>query len=270
MKPNIIRQLKKYVPHLLKAQEDNLNEADTLQIIIKVFEDVLGYDTLSEISREMEIKSKYVDLTIKIDAKIKFLVEGKSAATKLRDRHIEQGERYAAEGNIPWILLTNGVEWNLYHLTFDEGIDYERVFSATIAEEADSLAKAADLLALLHRQAIKTGEHEEFWKRRAALSAVSIGKAIFNEDVLLFIRREIRRLEGSLIAVEDLAEAIYSLFSQETRVQIGPVKIHSKKSARHPNIRNKELTEMPPAPEASPDSNSTPQPGDQQTSSPSA
>ena len=269
MKPNIIRQLKKYVPHLLKAQEDNLNEADTLQIIVKVFEDVLGYDALSEISREMEIKSKYVDLTIKIDAKTKFLVEGKSAATKLRDRHIEQGERYAAEGNIQWVLLTNGVEWNLYHLTFDEGIDYERVFSATIAEDADALGKAADLLALLHRQAIKTGEHEEFWKKRAALSAVCIGKAIFNEDVLLFIRREIRRHEGTLIAVEDLADAIYSLFSPETQVQIGPVKIHSKRSAKHSNIRNNEVTETTPAPEATPVSKSTSQPSDQQTGSPS-
>jgi hypothetical protein len=46
---------KKYLPHLLKAQDDNLNEADTVQRIVKVFEDVLGYDALSEITREMEI-----------------------------------------------------------------------------------------------------------------------------------------------------------------------------------------------------------------------
>ncbi|HUZ07020.1 MAG TPA: type I restriction enzyme HsdR N-terminal domain-containing protein, partial [Candidatus Paceibacterota bacterium] len=124
MKINILHQLKKYLPHMLKAQEDNLNEADTVQRIVKVFEDVLGYDALSEITREMEIKSKYVDLTIKIESVIKFLVEAKSAATVLRDRHIEQGERYAAEGNIQWVLLTNGVMWNLYHLTFDEGIEY--------------------------------------------------------------------------------------------------------------------------------------------------
>ena len=58
MKINITRQLKKYIPHLLKAQDDNLNEADTVQHIVKVFEDVFGYDALSEITREMEIKSK--------------------------------------------------------------------------------------------------------------------------------------------------------------------------------------------------------------------
>lgn len=238
MKPNIIHQLKKYAPYLLKAQEDNLNEADTLQIIIKVFENVLDYDVLSEISHEMEIKSKRVDLAIKIDAKTRFLVEVKRADTKLRNRHVEQGEKYAAEGNIQWILLTNGVEWKLFHLTFDEGIDYEIVFSTDLA--TDSIEKVADLLGLLHRHAIKTGEHEEFWKQRAALNATSIGNALFSEDVLLVVRREIKRHEGTLIAVEDLAEAIYSLFTEEAKVQIGPLKIHSKRSAKRSSMKNKD------------------------------
>jgi len=239
MKPNIIHQLKKYAPYLLKAQEENLTEADTVQRIIKVFEDVLGYDALSEITQEMEVKSKFVDLTIKIDGMIKFFVEVKRAGTKkLRDRHVEQGERYAAEGNIQWILLTNGVEWKLFHLTFDEGIDYEIVFSADLA--TDPIEKVADLLGLLHRHAIKTGAHEDFWKQRAALNATSIGKALFSEDVLLFVRREIRRHEGILIAVEDLAEAIYSLFIEEAKVQIGPLKIHSKRSAKRSSMKNKD------------------------------
>lgn len=40
------------LPHLKKAQEDNPNEADTLMRIIKVLEQVLGYDGFTEISRE--------------------------------------------------------------------------------------------------------------------------------------------------------------------------------------------------------------------------
>jgi predicted type IV restriction endonuclease len=270
MKPNIIHQLKKYVPHLLKAQEDNLNEADTLQRIIKVFEDVLGYDALSEISREMQIKCKYVDLSIKIESAVRFLVEAKSAGTALRDRHIEQAERYAAEGNIPWVLLTNGVMWNLYHLTFDEGIEYERVFSATITDDSESLERTADMLSLLHRQSIKDGAHEEFWKQRAAMSADSIGKAIFNEDVLLFIRREIRRHEGTLIALEDLADAIHSLFSPEAQMQIGPVRIHSRKSAKRSNKQNHEASASASEPELQPALQPTPPAAAQEGASPTA
>jgi hypothetical protein len=263
MKPNIIHQLKKYAPYLLKAQEENLTEADTVQRIIKIFENVLGYDALSEITQEMEIKSKFVDLTIKIDGMIKFFVEVKRAGTKLRDRHVEQGEKYAAEGNIQWILLTNGVEWKLFHLTFDEGIDYEIVFSTDLA--TDSIEKVADLLGLLHRHAIKTGEHEEFWKQCAALNATSIGKALFSEDVLLFVRRKIRRHEGTLITVEDLAEAIYSLFIEEAKVQIGPLKIRSKRSTKRSSIKNKDTHTATPDSEQA---KSVSQPSDQQNISP--
>ena len=41
MKTNIAHGLKKILPHLLQAQQDNLNEADTLKGIVKVFEEVL-------------------------------------------------------------------------------------------------------------------------------------------------------------------------------------------------------------------------------------
>ena len=230
MGAEIQRPLKKFLPHLLKAKEDNLNEADTLLRIIKVFEEILDYDPMSEITREAQIRDKYVDLAIKIDGTVKLLVEAKSAATTLRDRHIDQAQHYAAEGNIKWVLLTNGVEWNLYHLSFDEGVEYVRAFSFDLS--VDPIEKAAELLCLLHRQSIKKGQLEEYWEHRAALSAESIGRALFTEQALKFIRREIRRREGLLIDQEDLAKAIHEMLSTEAREQIGPLKIRKRPKAR--------------------------------------
>lgn len=120
MSIDIRKELKVILPHLKKAKEDNLNEADTVLRIIKVLEGVLGYDGLSEITKEQQIRDRYCDMAIKIDGAIRFLVEAKAAGVVLRDRHIEQCQRYASEGNIRWALLTNGVVWNLYHLTFEE------------------------------------------------------------------------------------------------------------------------------------------------------
>jgi hypothetical protein len=166
--PDVRRPLKKFLPHLVQAKADNLNEADTVQRVIKVFEDVLDYSALTEISRESNIKDKYVDLAIKIDGAVRLLVEVKSAGTVLRDRHIEQAERYASEGNHRWVVLTNGTAWNLYHLTFEEGIEYERVFSIDLAVE-DGLERAAECLALLHRTSVRKDEHEAHWQHRLAL-----------------------------------------------------------------------------------------------------
>ncbi len=75
MASDISKALKRYVPVLLQAQRDNMNEADTVQRLIKVFEDVLGYNSLTEISREAQMKNKYVDVSLKIDGVVRLLVE---------------------------------------------------------------------------------------------------------------------------------------------------------------------------------------------------
>jgi hypothetical protein len=230
MAVQIDKSLKKLVPHLLKAREDNLNEADTRQRVTKVLEEVLGYDPMTEISGEAQIKDKYVDLAVKIDGAIRFLVETKSAGTTLRDRHIEQAQHYAAEGNIPWVLLTNGVTWSLYHLSFEEGIEHSRAFIVDLS--CDSMEKACESLAYLHRQSVKKGDLDEYWEHRVALSPESIGRALFTGDALKLIRREIRRHEGILIDEEDLAQAIHNMLSTEARELIGPVKIRRRRTSR--------------------------------------
>lgn len=226
---DIRKPLRKYAPIMAKAREENLNEADTVQRIVKVFEDVLGYDALEEISREASIKDKFCDLAIKIGGTIRLLVEAKSASTVLRERHIDQAQAYASHSNIPWVLLTNGVQWTLYHLTFEEGIEAVTAFDVDITEDAD---RAAEMLGLLHRQSLVKGGLDEFWQHRSALSASSLGGALFMEPVLMLLRREIRRREGLLIDVEDLGAALHSLLSTEAREQIGPFKIRKKRARR--------------------------------------
>ena len=229
MSVDIRHPLKKLIPILLKAKEENLNEADTLVRLVMVFEDVLGYDRLTQITREVPIKSKYVDLALKIDGVIKLLVEAKAAGCDLRDRHIEQAESYAAQSGLHWVVLTNGVNWNLYHLSFDEGkgIDTERVFSLDLA--SDDLDKAAECLALLHEQSVSKGAHDDYWKKYTALDARSLGKALYSDTVLRLIRREIRKREGILLDEEDLAKAIHGMLSEDAREKMGPMKIWHKK-----------------------------------------
>lgn len=227
MPPDIRKPLKKMLPLFLQAQKDNLNEADTVVRLIKFFEEVLGWDPMSEISREAHLKNKYVDMALKLDGVTKLLVEAKAAGEKLRDRYVEQAELYASENNFHWVVLTNGVDWNLYHLTFDEGIEYEKAFSVDLSDQ-DKFSANANKLALLHSQSIRKGEHESFWERNAALNPESVGRFLFSEQVLSLMRREIHRSGGVLLDVEDIADAIHDLFSDDAREKIGPPKIRRR------------------------------------------
>lgn len=232
--PSIRASLKKVLPYLLQAQQENLNEADTVRRVVKVFEDVLGYDGMTEISRESLIKGKYADVAVKLDGATRILVEVKSAGTVLRERHTDQARAYAAEGNVAWVVLSNGVVWNLYHLTFEEGIDYDLVFSVDLSGEA--FETSADTLALLHRDSIRKNLHEELWKARSALSAQSLGRALFTEGVVRLLRREIRRTQGISIDEDRLVAALRDLFSVEAREQMGPIKVR-KARRRSPALK---------------------------------
>jgi len=228
MSVDLKRSLKKYTPFFIQAQKDNLNEADTVQRLIKVFEEVFGYDLMTDISREAHMKNKFVDIALKVDGVVRLLVEVKAAGETLRDRHIEQAQNYASNNNYKWVLLTNSVVWNLYHLTFEEGIESELVFSVDLLED-NAFNANADKLGIIHKQAIKKGELEDYWERSTALGPKQLAKALFNESTLGLIRREIRKQSGVLIDIEDLADSIYSMLTQDNKVQIGPLKVRKRK-----------------------------------------
>jgi hypothetical protein len=227
---NIRKPLKRFAPHFLEARKSGLNEADTIFRLCRFFEEVLGYDELNDISREAQLKHKYVDVCLKIDGRIRLLVEAKAADQQLRDRHIEQAQAYASQNNYRWVLLTNGVDWNLYHLTFEEGIEYERVFLVSLDKE-EEIDDAATKLAVLHKHSIRDGELDRYWEKKTALGASSIGKALFGDSVLRLIRREIRRDTGILIDPEDLGRSIHEMLSTEAREQIGPMRVRKRRRA---------------------------------------
>jgi predicted type IV restriction endonuclease len=229
MVPNIRSSLRKYSRQFIDLREGKANESDTVARLRDFFEDVLGYDKVKDISSETEMKGKYVDLCLKIDGNICLLVEAKAAAMQLRVRQIDQAKHYASENGFRWVLLTNGVEWNLYHVSFDEneGIEYDPAFEVSLAD--DKMDKAAEMLSLIHKRSIARDGLEQYWEQVSALCAGSIGKVIFHESVLRVLRREIRKQCKVLIDPEDLAVAVHNLFSQEARDEMGPLRIRKQR-----------------------------------------
>lgn len=242
MPVDIRKGLRQFAPRFIEAREVGLNEADTVMRLCKFFEQVLGYDGITDISREANFKNKYVDVCLKIEGTVRLLVEAKAGNVKLRDRHIEQAQGYASQNNFRWVLLSNGVEWNLYHLTFDQGIEYERAFAVSLADNG-GIEAAAEKIAVLHKKSIQRGELEEFWEKATALGPASIGASLFRESVMMLLRREIRKDAGLLIDPEDLAKSLHSMLSQEARELIGPVRIRRRRKAASNKVMSKQPAE---------------------------
>jgi len=201
----------------------------------KFFEEVLGYDIFQEISKEHTVKDRYVDYAIKINGKIMFFVEVKQSGITLKKWHIEQASNCAANADIPWVLLTNGRFWQLYHLTFDEGIQSDLIWLTDITE--NDTRESSSLISLLHRKSIVKGELEDFYTKTKALSPKSIVQAIFQEDALRIIRRNLKLISGVSVDEEELVHSIKGMISKDAWEEIGDIKIKRKKRPQKPSLK---------------------------------
>ena len=87
-------------------------------------------------------------------------------------------------------------------------------------------------MALLHRTSVRKGEHDDHWAHRLAMNPASVGKALFSEEVLRFVRRDIRKREGLLVDEEDLAAALQGMLSPEARELMGPMRIRRRRRVK--------------------------------------
>jgi len=230
---DIKKGLTRYKGIFKEADEQGKNEADTSLRIGKFFEDVLGYDIFEELSREHMIKERYVDYAVKIKGKIVFLIEVKQSGIKLKEKHIEQASNYAANGGYPWILLTNGRYWQMYHLSFDEGIQNDLIWSVDLLEE--DIKAAACKIGQLHRKSILKKEHERYYARIKTLAPAKVLQAIFHENTLSMIRRHLKKMTGISVDEQDLCESIKKMISPESWQEIGEVKV--KRQKKKPRVQ---------------------------------
>ncbi len=131
----------------------------------------------------------------------------------------------------------------MYHLTFDDGIQSDLIWSADILS-AD-LKEAASNLSLLHKKCVLKGEHEDYYAKVKALSAKSIIQAIFQENTLRAIRIHLKKATGISVDEQDLVAGIKAMISPEAWESIGEIKIKRKRRVARQAVTQGEATGSP-------------------------
>ena len=109
----------KFKKILDQARERDVNESDTVTIITDLLEEVFGFDKYNEITREYAIQGTFCDLAIKTNKKIEYLIEVKAIGIDLKDSHLRQAVNYAAQEGIRWVVLTNGILWQVHRVSLE-------------------------------------------------------------------------------------------------------------------------------------------------------
>jgi predicted type IV restriction endonuclease len=189
----LIAGIKQFQPILAAAKARDAGEADTVTIIKDMLQDVFGYNKYTEVTSEHAIKGTYCDLAIKIENTLQTLIEVKAVGLELKDLHVKQAVDYAANQGVTWVVLTNGVTWRIYKVTFEKPIGQDLVVDIDFL----SLKPKTDFehLYLWCKEAWGASSAlDEFEARKQALSRFLIGAVILSDPVLDAIRRELRRV----------------------------------------------------------------------------
>lgn len=194
----------------LKALEDReAVEADTRTFVTDLLVEGLSYDKYEELTAEYLVKGEFADIGIKVDKKLLAFVEIKRIGLDLKETHLRQVKNYAANEGVEWVILTNGRNWQVYHISSTTPIEHELLFQADLLGDGSPAEKVAQLWQISKAAMVK-GVINETYESAAAVNNVSIKSALLSESVLIAVRKEIRARTKQLVDVKKLKEVISS------------------------------------------------------------
>ena len=206
-----IKTVSKFQKVLQIAKDRDINESDTVAVLNDIFGDVLGYDKYLEVTSELAIRGTYCDLALRVEDKVQFLIEAKAIGTDLKDSHMKQACDYGANHGVPWVILTNGIEWNLYRIRFEQPINYDLVSTFNFLTLNPRSEKDLEILFILSKEGLSKNSREDFYEKVQSVNRYVIGNLILTDPVLSVISRELRKLaDGMKIDVADVEEIIRS------------------------------------------------------------
>jgi hypothetical protein len=201
----LVSGLRRYQPIVGKLRQRDISEADTVTVIKDMLTDIFGYDKYTELTSEQQIRGTFCDLAIRVEGKVYYLAEVKSAGTNVNDNHLRQAVNYAAHQGIEWVFLTNAIEWKVYRIKFAQPIDWSEVYSFDMctlsARSAEDLAK----LFMLCRESISSGSLADYHRQAQIVNRHVVAELLQGDTMLTALRREIRRLfDGVKVSDDEL------------------------------------------------------------------
>jgi predicted type IV restriction endonuclease len=209
----LVTGIKKFQNVLNIAKAKDINESDTVVIVTDILSELFGYDKYVDITSEYAIKKTYCDLALKIDGKIRILLEVKAIGIDLKDEYIKQAIDYGANVGVDWTILTNGCIWKVFKITYAKPIDKELVYEFDILKLNSKKQNDLDMLYYVCKES--TGKVksalDDYYLQKQILSRFFIGQVILTETVIDVIRRSIKKISPEAkVTNEEIKEILLS------------------------------------------------------------
>jgi len=199
------KQVRRFQRVLRSAMDRDVNESDTVTIVVEMLADLFGFDKFTDITSEQEIRGTYCDLAVKHEEAVNYLVEVKAVGLTLKENHLRQARDYGANKGIPWVVLTNGNDWEIYRISFDRPITCVHTCSFSILELSGRKSEDIERLYILCKEGLAKSAMKQFHEHAQNVNRFVLAAVIQSEAVLDDLRREVRRIaDGANVTIDEI------------------------------------------------------------------
>ncbi len=201
----LAKQVRRFQRVLRNAMDRDVNESDTVTIVVEMLADLFGFDKFTDITSEQEIRGTYCDLAVKHEEAVNYLVEVKAVGLTLKENHLRQARDYGANKGIPWVVLTNGKDWEIYRISFDRPITCVHTCSINILELSGRKSEDIERLYILCKEGLEKSAMKQFHEHVQNVNRFVLAAVIQSEAVLDDLRREVRRVaDGASVSIDEI------------------------------------------------------------------
>lgn len=205
----LIAGLKKFQTIVASAKAKDINESDTVVIITDMLSELFGYDKYSEITSEQAVKKTFCDLAIKIDEKVRFIIEVKAAGLDLKSDHIRQAVDYGSNAGVDWIILTNGNSWKVFKVIFGKPVSHEIVYEFELTQLNFKKENDLELLYYVCKESLGKSGLEDYHIQKQTFSKFFIGQLIISEPIIDSIKKTMKKISPEVkVSNEEIIELI--------------------------------------------------------------
>lgn len=197
VKTRIYDGVRRFKPIVIKARDKDINESDTVSIVLDILSELFGYDKYTDITSEFAIKKTYCDLAVKINGQARILIEVKAAGLNLKEQHIKQAVDYGSNSGVEWVILTNAVQWMVYRIIFGKPVMSELVYNFDFPQINTKKENELELLYYLTKEAMsKSGKAslDEYHSHKQVINKFVVSQVLLSEPVLDSIRKTIKKV----------------------------------------------------------------------------
>ena len=243
--------LRRFKPLLKAARERDAGRADTATLALDLLSELFGYDRYSEITSELDNKESVFDFSIQTEGQPRMLVRVSPIGMAPDDRYLLATAQYAQMNGVDWIIMTNGIAWQVHHVE-DVGANAPEtpvVLAFDLLQMQPGREAHLGTIHLLTREGHEKAGLSHFNLRLEMTNRHYLGAMVLSDAVVASVRRELQKLNPDLRVTpaelrENLAKGVLRpdiVQSNETRslmVHLQKVKeaeLEERRKAADPN-----------------------------------